>query len=299
MRRSAFTLLEMLVVLALLAALTVVAVQSLEPVAQQSRAAATARALEDLQASLVSVRQNGGQTVVSGFVADLGRLPDLSSPQALYNDLVLGGGLPPAQNFTIATGTSGAAATVTAGWRGPYLRTAITSTQLVDGWGRPLAASIEDGTFDSPADRLLLASLGNPTTATGAVGTFVTAAALSASQLTVRLYGVDAGGHRLMLQGTGTVALHGGIDPQTAGLLTTTAVATSSGTDLVCSFIPQPPQLLAGPRVLSVEYSPTTPTTSTVVYPQTLTLNLVPGTMQTVDVLVARDVGAATTTTMP
>ena len=299
MPRRGFTLLEMLVVLALLAALTIVAVQSLEPVAQQSRATATQRAIDELRAALLSVQQSGGQTVVSGFVADLGRLPDLSSPQALYNDLMLGGGLPPAQNFTITTGTSGATATVAAGWRGPYLRTAITSTHLVDGWGRALLVGVEDGTFDALTDRVSIASGGNPATSAGAVGSFVTAAALSASQLTVRLYGIDAQGHRLALTGTGSAALHGGIDSQTSGLLTTTVAAQPSGTDLTCTFLPQLPQLLVGPRVLTVDFTPTTTTTSVVTYPQTMNVNLLPGAMQTIDVLVARDVGGTVTTTTP
>lgn len=286
--RRAFTFIEMLVVLVILAALTVVAVQSLEPVAQQSRAAATTRSLEDLKSALLTVDHTGGHAVVGGFVADMGRLPDLSSPQAFYNDLALGAGLPLAQNYNVTSGTGSATAVITCGWRGPYLRTAVTSTQFVDGWGKPLSVVVEDGSYDALSDRILIASTGNPATSIGAAGQTLSVANFSASQLSVRMYGLDAAGHRMALTGTGSAVLHGGIDSLSGGMLTTTGSVSSSGTDLLCNFVAQPPVLLAGPRVVAVDYTPASGEVMTT-YPQALTLTLLPGSSQNIDVLIARE----------
>ena len=52
--RIGFTLLEMLVVVTIMAVLTTIAVQSLEPVAQKSRIEATERTLDSMRQSLLS-----------------------------------------------------------------------------------------------------------------------------------------------------------------------------------------------------------------------------------------------------
>ncbi|HEX4132440.1 MAG TPA: type II secretion system protein, partial [Pirellulales bacterium] len=77
-RRRAFTLIEMLVVLAILAALTLVAVQSLVPLADQARTDATIKSLKSVDDAVLgpsNARNPDGTPLVTGFVADVGRLP--------------------------------------------------------------------------------------------------------------------------------------------------------------------------------------------------------------------------------
>src|SRR4051812_47329304 len=76
--RRAFTLVELLVVLFILVILSAIAVQSLEGVQDQTRYEATQRGIQNIQDAIVgpaSQRQPDGTLMVSGFVADIGRLP--------------------------------------------------------------------------------------------------------------------------------------------------------------------------------------------------------------------------------
>jgi prepilin-type N-terminal cleavage/methylation domain-containing protein len=128
------TLLELVMVLAILAVLTAVAVQSLEGMADQTRFEATQRTLELIRTAIVS--ENTANTPVTGFVADMGRLP--SSLEELL--------VPPADAAPFGLHNAPAPFTnirVPGGWRGPYLRLPVGSQALGvnlprDGWGNPL-----------------------------------------------------------------------------------------------------------------------------------------------------------------
>ena len=77
MKRSGMTLVELLVVLAILALLTTVAVTSSDVVLSQGRYEATTRTLTDIQEAVLgppNARQADGTLVSTGFVADMGRL---------------------------------------------------------------------------------------------------------------------------------------------------------------------------------------------------------------------------------
>lgn len=169
--RSGLTLVELLVVLVILAVVTAIAVQSTESVIDQGRYDATQRTLQNIQNAIVgppNQRAPDGSQLMTGFVADMGRLPILvnatSDPlQELWDQTVvatpaaIAANAPPLygiQSTTIAntasTGTnlsypanpppSGYTAynntsnpvTVTAGlscgWRGPYLQLPIGSS---------------------------------------------------------------------------------------------------------------------------------------------------------------------------
>ena len=74
---SGLTLIELVVVLAILAVLAGVAVRSLEPIADQARYEATQKSLESAKNAIVEDRiQSSGARHVSGFVSDMGRLPE-------------------------------------------------------------------------------------------------------------------------------------------------------------------------------------------------------------------------------
>src|SRR5437868_6644515 len=79
MKRSGFTLVELLVVLAILVALTTVAITSLGGAQDQGRYDATQRtmqAVEDAVIGPANERDSDGSPLNTGFVADMGRLPN-------------------------------------------------------------------------------------------------------------------------------------------------------------------------------------------------------------------------------
>ena len=155
-----FTLVEMLVVLAILVALASIAVTSLEGVQDQARNDATQRGMQSIEDAVLG-QQNlhtpDGVPVITGFVADIGRLPKAAiktvngvsqtQPQELWDNPygLAAFGIKQAVIGNIPTGTAGTAPTgdedsevyVPCGWRGPYLRLGIGQSALADGWGNP------------------------------------------------------------------------------------------------------------------------------------------------------------------
>jgi len=125
--QSGFTLLELVVVIAVMAVLSTVALRSLKGVASQSRFEATQRGLEQIRDAILGSpqdRQPNGAWVSSGFVADTGRLP--RSLDELISQ--------PADLSSYSVGWSDAGVLVAGGWRGPYVRLSSGATNLCDGW---------------------------------------------------------------------------------------------------------------------------------------------------------------------
>lgn len=138
----------MLMVLLVLAILTGIAVQSLQPLAQQAAYESSRQTLLRIDEAVLGpqgLRQADGTPVISGFAADVGRLP-----------LPVPGSLPGSELIELWHGnlwTSFPYATrsgpvefddedfsqirLPCGWRGPYLQPA-SSDGLRDGWGKPL-----------------------------------------------------------------------------------------------------------------------------------------------------------------
>jgi prepilin-type N-terminal cleavage/methylation domain-containing protein len=152
---AAFTLLELLVVLAILGIVTTLAVRSLDQVEDQHRYESTLRRLEEIEFAVLGSpddRTADGARTVGGFVADMGRLP-LASVSAAGTALELrelwenpGQPLFDVRPATAAHGVPALiedpAVLVPGGWRGPYLRLPLGAAGLLDGWGRAIATPL-------------------------------------------------------------------------------------------------------------------------------------------------------------
>jgi len=143
-KRIGLTLIELLVVLLILVIMTTIAVQATDNLVNQSRYDATQRTLQNLQNAIVGPagqREPDGTPLITGFVADIGRLPN-ATMDATTGALTLSelwsnpnGVAPFGLQQAIAPDTD---VYLLCGWRGPYLQLPLGATQLTDGWGNPL-----------------------------------------------------------------------------------------------------------------------------------------------------------------
>ncbi len=162
-RRSAagLTLLELVVVLTILAALGTVMITQTTSLTNEARYEQTVRTLEQLEAAVVGdsdLRGPDGQRLITGFVADVGRLP------VSLDELWLIGSL---NEFAIDKSPTGdTSLAVAGGWRGPYLRLPVGANDLTDGWGRPFGTFDEDGETIASGPIKIVGSLG-PTASIG------------------------------------------------------------------------------------------------------------------------------------
>lgn len=290
--RRGFSLLEMLVVLAILSALTLIAVQSLGPVEQKAKQHATRQTLENIKTAILSVNSSSGSTVVGGFAADMGHMPDTASAQTFVNDLIH-------NNPALGTTRSlfGTVSGQPFGWRGAYLQTATTTSQLRDAWNQPLIVSFCDYSgapivaLSNASDRMVISSSGSPIDTSGPISTTITYGSLTALPLTVRICALDSMGLKTTLTGTVSLTLAGGLSVTTPGVIAQTIVPATSvtGADSSFAFLPTPAQLLLGNRELQVTFTADgTMTGFNVNADQTFHLNLIPGTSPTQEVIVAR-----------
>jgi prepilin-type N-terminal cleavage/methylation domain-containing protein len=159
LRYQGLTLLELLVVLVILAIVATVAVNSLQPRVEAARFEQTRKQMSNVQdAALgpVNSRQADGTPLVSGFVADIGRLPihqisvshstvsgdsnastegielcelwDIQSQLALSYPFQFRSGPSSPVNYSDVQ--------IPCGWRGPYLQLPMGVSSLRDPWNR-------------------------------------------------------------------------------------------------------------------------------------------------------------------
>jgi prepilin-type N-terminal cleavage/methylation domain-containing protein len=149
--RRGLTLLELVVVLAILAALSMVAVLATETAVEQARFDVTLKTLDDIDNAVLGPPSGATSTEArgfTGFIADIGRPPmtvgfDPNSGTQLQELWVNANGL---RLYGPAI-TSDPNIIVFSGWRGPYLRLTTTPgviPQLLDGWGNSYRALAAD-----------------------------------------------------------------------------------------------------------------------------------------------------------
>src|SRR5579862_1848805 len=152
-----FTLVELLVVLFILVILSAIAVQSIDSVQDQSRYQQTQTTMQNIENAVLgpaNQHQPDGTLSITGFVADIGRLPQAISVTVTNPDGSTSTNLEPQELWAQSTSLTSfavlqaiapnVAATdadsdvwVPCGWRGPYIRLGAGQTDLRDGWGNP------------------------------------------------------------------------------------------------------------------------------------------------------------------
>lgn len=284
--KHGFTLAELLVVLAILAVLTMAAVQSLAPVAQQSRMDGTLRSLNSIRSAIVDDNSASG---VSGFVADVGRLPQYLQPSSgttvdpLVELYLQPASVPSfvAQSFSAGAVTFPAGTvtfpaspspymTVPRGWRGPYLQAPAGATALRDGWGNvltPIPAVTDTATsilgalstppsVDAPSTPVSV-SWANDCVATSIVGTVkMTASANNLYPCVLLFYPQADAANPVNFAAFSTAAI----------------IPASSETPISYTFS----NVVVGPRAVCAAYATSTPATSYTVVGSPIYFNVRP-----------------------
>ena len=141
--KRAFTLIELVVVLSVIAVLTHLAVRELSHFRNAKLTKAADAQLETIRDG-VYCKTDGEDAV--GFLADMGRLPRLVDGMTLGEFWAMPtNALPyavrPATTENLVPGLSAlanASVYVPTGWRGPYLRLPFGKSRLCDPWGNPV-----------------------------------------------------------------------------------------------------------------------------------------------------------------
>ena len=150
-----FTLIELVVVLAIIAIVTHLAVRELAHLADAKRTETADRQIEPVREAVFPCTVDGA---ADGFLSDMGRLPRPTAETNEYRELRLSlaelwrrpanakaFALRPAtaENLKVPdaqrTALTDADVLVPTGWRGPYLRLPLGRDELLDPWGNPFA----------------------------------------------------------------------------------------------------------------------------------------------------------------
>lgn len=155
-KKAGFSLLELVVALGILAAVTTVALRSTTGLQNQTRYQQSTRSLDEIRSAIVgapNLRQPDGSVQVTGFVADVGRAPKflISNFDPLFDNpigshpplglnpgdplnelLELPAGITP---FAFVNSTVDPEIQIGSGWQGPYIRLGSGPKYIRDGWG--------------------------------------------------------------------------------------------------------------------------------------------------------------------
>jgi prepilin-type N-terminal cleavage/methylation domain-containing protein len=174
------TLLELLVVVAILAILASVAIQTTSELGDQTRFEATQKSVESFRGAVLGPQGQtapDGSPILSGFLSDMGRLPICSAVTnnsgnavgallELYSETLPAGlrryevysansgnttaiyaaGYSSTNNSQVFGSLADGFIRVPAGWRGPYIRKPSNMFTLVDGWEKPMVSRWDIGT---------------------------------------------------------------------------------------------------------------------------------------------------------
>ena len=261
---SGFTLLELVVVVAILTILAGVAVRSMDGLDQQARFDATQRCMRDISDAALATGQNSDVSLlVSGFLADMGRLPIAIGTDPNLQLQELWSNPRNLQPFAILPAQTNPACCdpevlVACGWRGNYLRLGVGQSALVDGWGQAFdLLSDPNSGIRATAGEIVAAvrSRGaNGTLDSGATANYDAdvmvslAAGGSSSTVSGRVFKLDAGTGQLCdpdsNNGAVTV-LYFGPDPNTGRPWAQSLTVPTPFTSVTYSFAGTP-----GPRVI-------------------------------------------------
>ncbi len=289
-RRRGLTLVELLIVLVILAILTTVAIQATSNIVDQGRYDVTQRTLQNLQDSTVGPvgqREPDGTPLITGFVADVGRLPLAvgTDPQTQLQEMWANpNALTP---FSLQTAPSDPQVVLGCGWRGPYLQLPLGTTLLRDGWGNPFSLLQSDGvTAVTPGLPIQwVRSLGADNTLGGVgyaadtdlvfVGTQF-GAAVDRVDATVSgtVYVLDSFGNQINPTGTVTVKFFDP-NPATGAIRETTLTVTPSPTATFTFTTTIGPRVIRAYLGTAPTWTKTSPATRLTVLPGGQTKNLV------------------------
>jgi prepilin-type N-terminal cleavage/methylation domain-containing protein len=146
MRTRGFTLIEMLVVLAILAALSLVAVRSMTGLQDQGHFEQSQRVLSEVEGAIIGATSRWSeQAYAPGFLSDIGRLPNAGTdPDRQLIELWQ---QPPGiQKNQLVQDQVDRDVWLAIGWRGPYLQLPLGGDSVRDGYGNVLKVQRDDTT---------------------------------------------------------------------------------------------------------------------------------------------------------
>ena len=126
MKNKGFTLIELMMVLTIMAVVSTVLLKSMSGLQDQTRYNQTVERVNQIKQAIVNVQTINGAPTVSGFIADVSRLP------SCIRELIDGHcDASPPTPCDVSTPTT--CSLVPSTWKGPYLQT--SNGTFYDGWG--------------------------------------------------------------------------------------------------------------------------------------------------------------------